>query len=265
MKIAILYICTGKYNQFFKDFHKTAEEFLLQSHHKEYYVFTDDVSIADHLSKEQKDCVHLREKKCLGFPMDSLLRFETFLTVKNELLSYDYVYFFNANTLFLRPVGEEILPDESGIVAGVWEINDRRPNCFKPYEKRKQSTAYIPPYDGPYRYVGGFMNGGTSRAYVEMAEILAKNTQTDLSNGIIAAVHDESHLNAYFHINKGKCLPDYLCRPQEYGITASNSIMLRDKVVLDSYFNKGRKFNITARMKKAYDMIVSAVKWYLYI
>ena len=263
MKIAILYICTGKYNQFFKDFHKSAEEFMLIGHHKDYYVFTDDMGIADHLSDEQKERVHITKKECLGFPMDSLLRFETFLMVKDELLKHDYVYFFNANAKFVKPVGEEILPDETGIVAGTWETNDKRPDCLKPYERRKQSTAYIPPFKGPYHYVGGFLNGGTATAYVTMAETLARNTRIDLDNNIIAIVHDESHLNAYFHKNKGKCLPCTLCRPEENGIKEINKIILRDKVLLDPYFNKGRNRSRQGKLKKAYKKILRAVKWYL--
>ena len=48
MKVAILYICTGKYNQFFKGFFESCEKYLLKDIAQlEYYVFTDDMSLSD--------------------------------------------------------------------------------------------------------------------------------------------------------------------------------------------------------------------------
>ena len=45
-RVAILYICTGKYNIFFADFYRSAEEYLLtdKQYKKEYFVWTDDMS-----------------------------------------------------------------------------------------------------------------------------------------------------------------------------------------------------------------------------
>lgn len=260
MNIAILYICTGKYNQFFAGFYESAKKYFMVDAEKTFYVWTDDDSIG-----EGKTDVEILHKECAGFPMDSLLRFETFLTAKEEILKRDYVYFFNANTLFLHPIGKEVLPDSTGLVAGVWEKNEKRWDCLKPYERRKDSTAYIPPFDGPYHYVGGFLNGGTTTAFIKMVETLTENTRIDLEKDIIAVVHDESHLNAYFHKHKGSCLPYTFCRPEEWGITNANKIMLRDKVKLDPYFNKGRKHSITANIVKVFAMVWHAVRWYLYI
>ena len=41
MKVAILYICTGRYAQFFDGFYKSAEQYLLKGIEKRYFVFTD--------------------------------------------------------------------------------------------------------------------------------------------------------------------------------------------------------------------------------
>ena len=46
MKIAILYICTGRYNQFFTDFYKSSESFFLLGTSKTYFVWTDDEKLA---------------------------------------------------------------------------------------------------------------------------------------------------------------------------------------------------------------------------
>lgn len=105
MKVAILYICTGKYNQFFKGFFESCEKYLLKDIAQlEYYVFTDDMSLSDEAN------VHLIKKECAGFPADSLFRFDMFLQVRQELEKTDYIYFFNSNAEFKAPVGKELLP-----------------------------------------------------------------------------------------------------------------------------------------------------------
>ena len=103
MTIAILYNCTGKYNQFFSGFYKSAEKYLLVDAEKHYFVWTDD----DQLAVGHPD-VHIYHKECAGFPADSLFRFEMFMQAEEQLKKYDYIYFINANALFLKPVGEEI-------------------------------------------------------------------------------------------------------------------------------------------------------------
>ena len=96
MKIAILYICTGKYNLFFKDFYTSCEKYLLKDvASTDYFVFTDEMQLCTY------DNVHLIFKKCQGFPADSLFRFEMFLSIKEQLEAFDYIYFFNSNAKFL--------------------------------------------------------------------------------------------------------------------------------------------------------------------
>ena len=70
-QIAILYICTGKYNQFFHEFYTSCERYFLvdQAINKQYFVWTDDVSLCN------ADNVHLIYHACQGFPADSLFRF----------------------------------------------------------------------------------------------------------------------------------------------------------------------------------------------
>ena len=82
MKIAILYICTGKYNVFFKDFYESCEKYFLANiAEKTYFVWTDDFTLS------QEKNVNLIEKKCEGFPLDSLLRFRMFMQ-KKDILSH---------------------------------------------------------------------------------------------------------------------------------------------------------------------------------
>ena len=104
-KIAILYICTGKYKVFWKDFYESSEKLFLNGAHKHYFVFTDAHDL-DHVNKN----VTIINKECRGFPLDSLFRFDMFLEIEELILPYDYAFFFNANMLFVEKVGSELFP-----------------------------------------------------------------------------------------------------------------------------------------------------------
>ena len=74
IRLAVLYICTGRYNRFWADFYESAKAHLLPHDTEvEYFVFTDDASLS------QAPDVHLIHRECHGFPADTLQRFEMFM------------------------------------------------------------------------------------------------------------------------------------------------------------------------------------------
>ena len=261
MKIAVLYICTGKYNQFFDDFYKTAKTYLLPTAQKVFFVWSDDSKIA-----EGKNDVVFYQKAWAGFPADSLYRFELFKQAEDKVKGFDYVYYFNANTLFVKKIGDEILPDESGLIAAEWPIKHRflKSSVFYHYERNKKSLAFIPPFKGPYVYYAGFLNGGTVREYYMMVDLLIENIRKDAANDIYACSYDESHLNNYLHYHKCKKLNAGYCWPEEwnFGSIKEAKIILRDKVRLDPYFNKGRKIGFAGRLHRVWYLLSRAVSWY---
>lgn len=89
MNIALPYICTGRYNQFFKVFYESFEKYFLPFANKTYFIWTDDEYLADELSN-----VQIYHKECSGFPFNSLFRFEMFMQAESELKKIDYIYFF---------------------------------------------------------------------------------------------------------------------------------------------------------------------------
>ncbi len=211
-KVAILYIAVGRYITFWKDFYESCEKYLLNAD-KHYFVWTD----ATEFPHSDNANVTIVPDKKLGWPYDTLLRFAKFESKKKELAKFDYIYFFNANFEFVNYVDlTEIAPREwnDGLVAGLHP--GRNGDIFAgqidryPYERRPESTAYIP-YGKGRNYVCGAFNGGTSAAYLKMIATLSKNVQKDLDNGIVACVDDESHLNAYL-VDK-----NYLLAGREYG------------------------------------------------
>ena len=259
MKIAILYICTGKYNQFFQDFYNSSEEYLLKKEsEKHYFVWTDDENL---IVAENVTLIH---KECAGFPADSLFRFEIFLQAEKSLTKYDYIYFFNANTLFRDYITEDdILPDQTGLAMGRWcGRRERQHPMFYPYERNKKSLAYIAPYGKDYIYFMGGLNGGRTKEYLEMMKTLAQNIRVDYENGIIAKFHDESHINAYLRSHPCKVISSSLNQPEEVA-SPNVKIIFREKTRIDPYFNKGRKFTKTAKFKKAVNILFDIVRWYL--
>lgn len=102
MRIGILYICTGKYDIFWKDFYLSAERYFMQdqSFIIEYYVFTDSPQLYD---EENNEHIHRIKQKNLGWPDNTLKRFHIFLRIK-EQLERETDYLFSSMPISYSPV-----------------------------------------------------------------------------------------------------------------------------------------------------------------
>lgn len=192
--IGILYICTGPYALFWDDFFSTFEKNFLLNTEKRYFVFTDSDEIVS--SKEKKIQVIKIDNQ--PWPLITLLRFRTFLSIENELNRCDYLMFSNANIIC-----DEVITEDEFLPRG----NERifvttHPGYYGksiidfPYDRNKNSLAYVP-WNCGHDYVIGAMFGGTSEAFIEMSKTLKTNIEEDLKKNVIARWHDESHLNKY--------------------------------------------------------------------
>lgn len=229
MKIAILYICTGKYSIFWKDFYKSSEIYFLKDHRKDYFVFTD----ADILRFENKNNVHKIYQENLGWPGNTLFRFKMFEAITDTLKDFDYIFFFNANAKFITYINEEILPINDDIVVV------QHPGFYNagyeqlPYEKDQKSLAHcVPSKDSVY--VQGCLSGGKAKEYIQLINTLKNNTDIDYNNGIIAIWHDESHLNKYIQDVSYKLLNPGYCYPSNFNLPFTKKIIMRDK---NNYMN----------------------------
>ena len=261
MKIGLLYICTGRYNHFFSDFYTSCEKYFLPEYEKEYFVFSDDEKLTEMSN------VKLIKQECLGFPLDSLFHFDFFLQLKTEIEKCDYIFYFNSNIQFLKKVGTDFLPtDEEGYLIGEeWPAWIGKNPMYFPYERRKQSLAYIEPHKPPYHYLMGGIIGGRSKEFIEMSHDLARNIREDFDRGIIARVHDESHVNRYFRDHKCKILPPEFSMPEEWIKNQDVYSILRNKALLSNTFDieKGRNNSLVKRMIKYIKKQITALKWYL--
>lgn len=198
--IGILYICTGPYALFWKDFYESFEKFFLPGYRKKYFIFTD----SDEIYKQEDPFVNVIKIEPQPWPLITLFRFSTFLKVEEELKKCDYLMFSNANMVcndVITP--EEFLPrEERGEILSVTSHPGyyKKKNIDYPYERSKKSTAYVP-WNCGENYVIGAMFSGTSKAFLKMSRTLKNNIEEDLKKNIIAKWHDESQLNRYI-INK---------------------------------------------------------------
>lgn len=226
VKLAILYICTGQYTVFWKDFYLSYEKYFMPDCKKVYYVFTD----SDTIPFEKRDNVVKIYQKKLGWPFDTLMRFHIFLTIEEDLIKYDFIFFMNANCECVDYVSsKDVLKDVSGLIVvnhpGFWDKNNMR---FT-YERNENSKAFIPFGTGDY-YVSGAVNGGTAQSYITMMKSLREAIDEDLKKNVIAIWHDESHLNRYvIGYNNIKVLgPEYFY-PEGWHAPFSPKIISRDK------------------------------------
>lgn len=230
-RIAMLYICTGKYTVFWPDFYRSFEEKFLPGCEKTYFVFTD----AEHLEYDGAPNVRRIHRAAEPWPYSTLLRFEIFLSAEEELKQYDYTFFFNANLLCSRTVTEqEFLPrageGETLLMVqqpGFW---DKKP-MFYTYDRNPGCRAYIP-YNCGRDYVSGGLNGGTSAAFLALCHTLADRTRADLKDGVIALWHDESQLNRYIAETdpaRYRLLTPAYWYPEGWQMPFEEKITVRDK------------------------------------
>jgi len=224
--VGILYICTGKYDIFWEGFYKSAEQNFLPGYKKRYFVFTD----AQHIYAEKNRNVLKIYQQNLGWPNNTLLRFEIFLKAESEFKHCDYLFYLNANMDFVDVIDERILPGDKneGLVAvqhpGFW---DKKALDFT-YDRNPDSSAYIQTGEGKYYFMGGF-NGGKTDAYLKLIKTLNANIHRDLDNNIVALWHDESHLNHYLLDKTPKTLSPEYGYPEGFNLPFTPKVLIRSK------------------------------------
>lgn len=191
-KIGIFYICTGKYSIFWERFYLSAEKHFCPGLEKQYFVFTDQ-EIAP-----KGDNVTVIPQAKLGWPYDTLMRFHLFKGIKDQAMKCDYLYFFNANMIFLKDVMPwHIFPTKEEQI-----VVTRHPFYYEgangaPFETDKKSTVYIDSKDAKW-YVAGGLSGGIAQHYYELGDKIIETVDADLKIDHITPWWDESHLN--YHI-----------------------------------------------------------------
>lgn len=250
MKIAILYVCTGKYEIFWKDFYLSAEKYFAKDAEKHYFVFTDKKEVFDQQNNHR---IHKIDQQVMGWPYDTLKRYEMFSKQESELEKYDYIVFFNANLLFLENVtAGEFLPtkENEDILACLHPVFYQKNKKTYTYEKNPLSKAYIDiNQNKDFFYYQGAINGGKTKPFLEVMKKLQKNIDEDLEKNIISVWWDESHWNKYLDENRQNLKvisPSYLY-PENFNIPLQPKIFSRNK---DQFGNISKIRNIKIKLSK---------------
>ena len=183
----------------------------------------------------KNDTIHPYYQAKSGWPYDTLLRYNWFCTVQDQMENFDYCYFANANCKFIKDFTEEKVPLPNNDKPFVFCIHqgffeDTEGRTFHP-ERNPLSTAYIPEGEYCRAYSGGFW-GAQSTAFKEMCCELRDRIAADLGKGIIAIWHDQSHLTKYANEVQHIIVEKYLI--------SSEQLKDDDKCLL--YFQDKEKF-----------------------
>ena len=227
MKIGILVVGTGNYRHYFPNLYYTMKKRFLKNHEKMFFFFTDVTE------KMPPDVAQIQINR-RGFPGDTLLRYHYFCGIDKHLRWADVLYYIDVDSFVNEEVGDEILPDNKGLIAVAHPgfYNNRTPTApLGTPETRPESTAYISTSEKrPCYWMGGF-TGGRTEDFLNLSMTNMKNIDKDLENDIVAVWHDESHLNRYLTSNQENVktlLPSY-GYPESWDLGMPKKILMLDK------------------------------------
>ena len=207
MKLGIVYLATGAYNNFWKDFYYTCELFFCVDAEKGYELFTDSPESFDYASSAN---VHVRQIEDLGWIVNTSYKSEYICSIRKELEAYDYVFYINSNFLFTAPIyAKEVLPDLSNDYLTALSFNHylQIEIINYPYDRQPDCLAYIPVGQGKRYFQGGFY-GGRTKEMLLLSDWCREAIAQDFGKKIVARFHDESYINRYLLDKNPKVLND---------------------------------------------------------
>ena len=254
MKIGILYLATGRYICFWKEFFKTAQKYLFPDAEKTFFVFTD----SENIYEENNPCVKKIYYPKLKWPDAGLMKYDAFLKGEEYYSDIDYLFYFNGNMIFVDKIGEEILPTEENgnLAAAEWAtFYGETDNTKFPYNRDERSWAYVPYGEGKHYYMAG-LYGGKVPEFLQMCRELNTVIKADLAKEVIG--HDESYENKYFlNRNPLAITPNY-AMPQNWKIKGfENNIKA---IVLKKHHYK---YGGHAYLRGETDKKITPLKWWL--
>lgn len=214
--VGLCIAATGRYDVYAQKLIESARKYFCKNHTVTFFVFTDGYI------EEAPDVVKIYQKR-LGWPNDTLMRFDMFNRNQSCLAYMDYIFASDADMLFVDYVGDEILSDLVGTQHPGF-VGKRGT-----YETNKKSTAYVKPKEGRTYFAGGFY-GGSREEFFKLLHVVTKNIEIDKSRNYTAVWHDESHLNRYFIDHKPTLVlsPSY-CYPESWKLSYTKKLLALDK------------------------------------
>ncbi|XP_073457050.1 LOW QUALITY PROTEIN: histo-blood group ABO system transferase [Aquarana catesbeiana] len=209
--IGLTVFAIKKYSVFVQTFIESAEKFFMVGHKVTYYIFTDRVSdIPAFTLGAGRKLVTLEVPSYQRWQDVSMRRMEMIRDQSHQRFIHevDYLVCVDVDMRFSDEVGVEILGGVFGTLHPGFYSASREQFT---YERRPESTAYIPTDEGDFYYAGGFF-GGTVEEVYRLTNFCYNAMMVDKEKQMEAIWHDESYLNKYFLYQKPTKIlsPEYL-------------------------------------------------------
>jgi histo-blood group ABO system transferase len=228
-KVGLLIVATNKYISFVDQLLVSADKWFLPNCDVTYCIFTN----------QSTEFNTLRSYKLLNidhepWPAPTLKRYDYFDRYSDDLKFFDYLYYCDADMLFVDKVENEILDT---LVATLHPAFFYLKNpafahlrsATYTYDRNIQCQAYMNSNEGDTYYAGGF-NGGVAKNFLLMSKTIKQWRELDEKINVIPLWHDESYLNKYLWNNKpSKILSPEYCYPESWNIPFSKKIVALDK------------------------------------
>ncbi len=202
-KIAIVTICLNKhYWEYLSPMIESARKFLLKGHDVDFITWSD-------MPIDTKIDAKIIPTEAFPWPLPTLNRYHLFLREEELLSTYDYIFYIDADMLFVSRVGDEILGD---LVGAQHPMHALQKKYCPPYEPNEKSTAFIPRpgrvivENGQKRleplYFAGGLQGGRSDNWIKAMKVMKGRIDEDfIKNNYVSVWNDEGHMNKYFFEN----------------------------------------------------------------
>lgn len=194
----IFLIATGNYTQYLKNTIKDIKTHFFPKHKKIILLSTDN----EHAKEEyvylidENFKIYVNKISHLGYPSDTLYRFDYFLRFEKNLLKQTtHLCFMNVNVQINEIIDESFFWKYDLFFISHPE-NKNRDIFLTSVETNKENSAYLDKTLKKVYVCGGFY-GGKTKNFLEMCNVLKKKIIINDLNNMCAKWHDESHLNWY--------------------------------------------------------------------
>lgn len=218
-RIAIVTIATGQYfDLYFLEFQQSVLSTMAPAHDVTIFCFTDHVGVA-------MPHVELVHSEFLGWPFDTLMRFELISGILDRLSKYDFVMYLDADMKVVQSFDPKYFKEPFVAVTHPGFLGKTNEGTF---EVDRLSAAHVEIKDRG-TYVQGCVFGGRFASFRYMIQSLRTKVAEDLFKGDIPVWHDESFLNWFFSRHETVLLPASYAYPEGWNLDFEPVIIHRIK------------------------------------
>lgn len=191
VKIALVSIFIGRYSALWDEFFSSYRTNFSPEFDRTLFIFTNDENFLNSAIENVKFIEKLDE----GWPNNSANRFKWIHEIENYLIDFDFVFFFQANSLFTSDFARNsrFNYQSLNVVRSIQFVNTHP--FLRPYERNKESSAYVKfGEEGLYYYqAGGF--AAPPKILIDFVIRCQLIMEIDKSQNFMAKHDDESYLN----------------------------------------------------------------------